>query len=184
MNFILSPRIMDIYYSDMFLINGKGCLVIGHGKSDCAQIASDKNRENEVGQDSICLSRKGDDLYGHFEMSHIPDSFEPKPHKINTFVRCLSKEETEQTFNGRKLEILLAEHDSFFQSCRFNITFTVDPMGLLRKSLGERYAEYVDQDQRGHCFYDITRGLKDIKYLVLPWMPSVEEKSELLKQHA
>ena len=183
MQLVLSPRIMNIYYSDMFIINGRGCLIMGHGKSHCARIASGDSRSNEVGQDLICLSRTGDELFGHYEMSHVPNVFKPEPSKIEVFVRCLSEEETNKTFNGNKLDILFAEHDSFFQACRFNITFTVDPMGTLRQSLGNRYPEYVDHDQRGIRFHKLTSGLPGAKYLVLPWMPSVEEKATLLKSN-
>jgi len=183
MQFVLSPRVMSIFYSDMFKINNRGCLFMGHGKSDCARIASNNSSMNEIGQDTICLSRVGNELFGHLEMSHVPPTFKPNPKKIEVFVRCLSEEETQKTFNKDSLGILFANENSFFQACHFNITFTVDPLHTISQSLGSRYGEYADYEQRGIRFKKLISDLPDVEYLVLPWMPTVVEKATLLKTY-
>lgn len=176
----LSPRVMNIFYSDMFIVNGKGCLIMGHGKSHCGRLASN---HNEVGQDHICLSRDNEHLYGHFEMTHMPPSFSPKPQKIVTLVRCLSKVETENMFGDNEREVMFANQNNFFQSCKFNICFTVDPLGMLQRELGERYLEYSNDDHRGNRFFNLISNNENLKYVVLPWMNDINEKAKMLKAY-
>ncbi len=165
---------MNIFYSDMWMISGKGCLIMGSGKSRCCRPISDQ----EVGQDSICLTRVNNEIFGHFEPTIFPVQIEPNPKKIDYIVRCLSEEETENYFNQKKLECHFVKYEEIFNLCLFNITFVTN---FASQFLGDTFDEYADPKERIKRFYNLTSDIKDIKCIIIPWMPSLEEKSQIFK---
>jgi hypothetical protein len=183
MNFILNPRANQIFYADAFIIEGKGCLIMGHGKTSMGKLASDKVRENEIGPDQICLIRDGNTLYGQYDLDLVPDTYVPKPHVIHHMVRCLNKDETAAIFQSNVRKLFLTSYDRFVQLCQFNITFTIDPMGTMRARMGEAYAEHVSPQKRIERFRQLTASIPGMQFIVLPWMDTVEEKVLLLREH-
>lgn len=183
MNYIISPRANQIFYADAFVIEGKGCLIMGHGKTKMGQLATDNVRDDEIGPDEICLIREGDRLYAQFEMAHLPDSYVPTPHPIRHMVRCLSDEESAQIFKSHPRKLFLTDYDKFVQLCHFNITFHADPGGVLRAKLGPRYEEYASPSKRVERFRSLTSGIPGMQFIVVPWMDSVEEKAKILREY-
>ncbi len=155
---------------------------MGHGKSDCAWEACGKVDANQIGQDFICLSRQGSDLYGHYEPTCVPSTYNPTKQKIEVLVRCLSDVETAGIFKGNPPVILSADFNGFFQSCKFNIAFNVDPLGLLKSAMGAAaYQDFADPDQRGFRFLDLVKPVeKQLKILVVPWMATPNDRVQLL----
>ncbi|HEX7635495.1 MAG TPA: hypothetical protein VF427_09490 [Noviherbaspirillum sp.] len=176
--------LLNIFYSDLFVINGKGTLFMGHGKSDCAWQACGKLKDNEIGQDFICLTRSGDHLLGHYQPYMVPPSYVGRPQSINVLVRCLSEKETNDIFKGDTPTMLFADFNGFMQASRFNICFTgeeVMPM-MCRHVSPVLYADFVDPDKRGWRFHDLVSPVPDLKFMVMPWMPTAAERVTLLHQ--
>lgn len=184
MNFIISPRADQIFYADAFVIEGRGCLIMGHGKTKMGQLATDNVRDDEIGPDEICLIREGDRLYAQFEMVQLPDSYVPTPHHIHHMIRCLSEAETAQIFTSHPRKLFLTDYEKFVQLCQFNITFQADLMGALRSKMGtERYEEYASPSKRVERFRALTSGIPGMQFIVVPWVDSVEEKAKMLREH-
>ena len=106
-----------IYYCDLFEINGKGCLIMGSGKSKvCRHFTGTETKE--LGTDSIRLELSDQKLFGYFDalMGEIPIEKIQMPYcEIRYLVRMLSSEETNCD------EIQEISKDEFIDLCYFNI---------------------------------------------------------------
>lgn len=179
-NFIVSPNLLNIFYADAFMYKHYGCLVMGTGKSDFSSLTTSSG---VVIEDFCCLSRKGNHLLTHHEPYIIKEGYIPNNIlEINTFIYCLSDDATAEVF-GRKPRIILnVDYNSFFQSSRFNICFTIDPMLKLKNNTNEAiYKEFTDHNSRGFRFRDLTWNINNSKFLIIPWMNSALDKANLLK---
>jgi hypothetical protein len=184
MNFIVSPRADQIFYADAFVIEGRGCLVMGHGKTEMCRLATDKVRDVEIGPDHICLIREGDCLYAQFEMIQTCDAYVPTPHPVHHMIRCLSDAETARAFGPGPRSLSLTDYDEFVRLCHFNITYNPDLLGALRSEMGPvRYGEFASPARRVERFRALTSGVPGMRFIVVPWMDSVEEKAKMLREY-
>lgn len=176
-DFIRSQRHNNIFYGDIFKINNKGCLIFGYGKTKACSLAAENEEKNgEVALDFACLTKKGQDICGHFELDarhkDVPDPINERI-KLDYFVRMLNEDETKNySSNGNKgiTEITLNE---FIKVSDFNITNDIDfnrPIPMYRNS------------NKLNTFKKITQN-GNIKCIVVPYMESCEERGKLLKQY-
>lgn len=149
-----------IYYADIFKINGKGCLIMGYGKSKTCRHFTGENTE-EIGIDSIRFEREINTLYGISDptMGLMPLN-NPQKIQLDYFIRMLSETET------RELKISdpkIISMDEFIELCHHNIYFGCE-----------------DDNQRINEFKDITKDLY-IKCLLIPWCETMEIKGEKIR---
>jgi len=177
---IKTTSLDNIFYGDLFIINGSGCLIFGTGKTKAGRTASDNLENNEIALDFACLTREEQNLFGHFEIptetSIIPDPICLKV-KIDFLIRMLSEEETiriKQINNLQHLNsIIRIDLVDFISASIFNITFTI-PEGT--------YTPFMDQN-RVSIFEEITKQAEIKECLLVPWMSSHIEKGEILKNY-
>lgn len=101
LSFIKSPRLDRIYYADLFRINDKICVILGHGKSVAARLAAGKEQENDLARDSVALDEIGGILHAGYDLggygAHAdPNSTLHMMHPVSKVIYCLSPEQTRE----------------------------------------------------------------------------------------
>lgn len=190
MEYSISTNANNVYYADVHIINGKGCFFTGTGKTDCGKKAS--SAPNESIMDLVGLVREGSELFAYSDSILIPDANKKSNAnkknsasliKIDYFVFCFDDKSTEFMFGDNERQVLMSDENAFFQSSKFNICFVLDPDNLIQAKIGKhKYADLADEDRRGSRFLESISGLNNVKYLGLPWMNSVKDKVNLLRQ--
>lgn len=154
----------EIYYSDLFVINGCGCLIMGFGKSKtCRKYTG--NDTIEICSDSIRLERRDDKLFGYADptMGMLPFNKEVAPNcQIKYLVRMLDKEETQ----GLKCDsIIEIEKGDYVRVCDFNITFGVH-----------------DKHERIKEFEMLIDDV-DIICILVPWCDDMQAKGKMISSY-
>jgi hypothetical protein len=183
---VVSPNIMNIYYADMFIINGKGTLVMGHGKSDCSWKASNMAPKSRVGEDFIGLTTLGNDLYGSLEQFMVSPGYKSYPHKIEVWLYCMSEEDTKNNFRTDPPTVLFGDVEKLFQVCRFNISYTGEHIHPLMQEFMNQmdYKQFVSEDARGHRFINLVGHFKEkVKCVLVPWMPTADDRVALIRKY-
>ncbi|NYF22190.1 hypothetical protein HDC36_003666 [Xanthomonas sp. JAI131] len=101
LSFIKSPRIDRIYYADIFRINTKICVILGHGKSTAARIAANQEGENDLARDSVAIDEVGGVLEAGYDLGGYgayadPSSTLHAMHPVSKMIYCLSPEQTNE----------------------------------------------------------------------------------------
>ncbi len=158
----------EIFYGDIFKVNGKGCLFFGHGKTKAGRVATNQNSDEEITLDFAELERVGDDVYGRFNMPEIPNlpsTNSNTPSEIlEVYLKCLSVEETNRLSVDSPLQIKEVNLEEFAKISNFNINFNK------RESSIEK-------------FISITKNSSVKRFLLVPWMDSHESKGKLIAAH-
>ena len=152
----------DIYYADLFVINGKGCVIMGHGKSVVCRFHTGESTE-EISSDFVCFDLQDGRLHA---LSGYACMFAP----IST---SRAKEESiavdyfvymrDDRTAGIETEIKELSADEFRNIADFNITFGI-----------------TDIKERRNEFRRLLSSSAPMKYIAVPWCQSVEEKGTLL----
>ena len=149
-----------IYYSDLFVINGKGCLVMGSGKSDVCRNYTGSNTEM-MGLDSIRLDADGARLIGYYDvtMGLIARDKSTMPScEINYLIRMLSSQET----TDNKIKVISKRE--FIEMSIFNIVYGV----LDGKLRIKEFAQLVEK--------------ANLVCITVPWCETREEKGQLISK--
>lgn len=151
-------EITGIYYADLFEINGKGCVIMGHGKSKTCRNHTGSTTK-EIMTDSIRFSKNGRELtaYGDAAMGFIP--FNPSKHpstKVDYMVYMYDEDETKGT------SVKKISKRKFRNLADFNVT-----MGTL------------DMREREKEFAKLLKGT-DVICLAVPWCKTMEQKGALV----
>lgn len=153
-----------IYYSDLFLINNCGCLIMGYGKSKtCRRYTGEDTIE--ICSDSIRLERIGNKLFGYADpgMGILPFNKEmAKSAQIKYLVRMLNEEETQELKCDKIIEI---KKKNYIRECTFNITYGV-----------------FDKKERLKEFERLIEDV-DLKCILVPWCTDMEAKGRLISQY-
>ncbi|RTL11802.1 MAG: hypothetical protein EKK54_06295 [Neisseriaceae bacterium] len=177
-----SPDLESIFYANLFLINNKVWMISGQGKSEAAKLAGKKIPESDLARDCVALTRVGNCLYGAYDPGFIHNDLRKretlqKKYKIDFIAHCLTKHDT-MIFKHLK-EYKLIYETTYYQ------------LGALISSYpypGVFAQEFVDKDEFTELmrpgrmlnkFWELTNNVEGTKFLLVSWMPTVEEKSEL-----
>ena len=149
-----------IYYCDMFVINGKGCVVMGHGKSKvCRNYTGDKTEE--LMTDFARFDIKDENLFaqGDFPMGRMFVDLSKLPQmKVDYFVYMQSEKESSK-------EIEEINGEDFIKVAFFNITFGAEVKGRVKE------------------FENIISSVKGLKFITVPWGKTIEEKGEMIRKY-
>lgn len=152
-----------IYYSDLFVINGCGCLVMGYGKSQtCRHYTGDGTIE--ICSDSIRLENCGGVLFGYADpaMGLLPfDKTKAQNTQIKYLVRMLDKEETQKMGSS----ITEVSKEEFSSWCDFNVTFGVH-----------------NPSERREEFKGLINDV-DLICILVPWCEDMEKKGRLIQDY-
>lgn len=153
-----------MFYGDIFLINKKGCLIFGYGKSKASREASGNLDENDISRDFAMLAREANnDIYGWFEPSFAPielinPNFVPNKVQIEYMLIYLDEEETGKYYSNSTLEIKNIDYNTFLTLSKGNIE-----MGNGLKA-----------------FKQVTLNA-NVVYKMVPYMQNFNDKIYLLK---
>ena len=152
-----------IYYADLFEINGKGCLVMGFGKSKtCRSYTGDSTVE--ITSDYTCFEKCNNDLIGYSGYSLLLKHQIDKQTDHNTVVkfilRMLNNEETK--FLKIK-DITSVDLDTIVKMCEFNIN-------------------YDQPSDRSNEFRTLIQD-SGISFLLVPWCDSMETKGNKIRNY-
>lgn len=150
-----------IYYADLFVINGKGCVVMGCGKSQtCRSYTGETTKE--VMTDSLRFDVEGNSLvaYGDAGMGLLPfDSQRCPKIFVDYFIYMQAKDET-----GFR-EIQEISNNEFCEMADFNIIFNI-----------------CNEEERRAEFKDLLAD-RDLKFISVPWGDSMETKGAMIKAY-
>jgi len=178
LDFIKSSREENIYYGDIFKLDGKGFLVFGSGKTQAMREAVNEsaNPENEIALDMACITKENDKVFGHFEMpirgKGIEDPIKNKI-QIHYFINMLQEKSTKEIFKTSTPAIVEVEYNDFIHLSGFNIGFSTD---MLENPLKTNPKLRVEK------FKQLTEGTL-IKCYAIPWMNSEIEKGQLVRNY-
>ncbi len=150
-----------IYYGDLFVINEKGCVVMGHGKSKtCRNYTGETTKE--IMTDSLRFNIEGNRLvaYGDAGMGILP--FDPQRCPqilVDYFIYMQAEDETALR------EIQEISNNEFCEMADFNITFGVS-----------------DEEERRAEFSDLLAG-RELKFISVPWGDSMETKGAMISAY-
>lgn len=153
-------------------------MITGDGKSDAAIIATQGEKIADIARDSVALIRDGNSLYGRYDPGAIPKTHNKifNRHKLDIIAYCLSKNSTEKLFN--ELNLCLHEIDDFVIAA---LLANKEYPAFMAPHFfnNEEYMQLIDCDRRYNKFMELTEGVTDILFVVVPWMPTVEDKANL-----
>lgn len=149
-----------IYYSDLFIINGKGCLVMGSGKSRVCRNFTGSNTQL-VGLDSIRLEVNKDKLFGYSDatMGMIKLKKSEMPNcEINYLIHMLDPKKT----TSNKIKEI--SKDEFIKISKFNISYGANNDKLRVKE-----------------FQQLIEKINLI-CITVPWCETGEERGQLISK--
>lgn len=155
------------YYGDAFVINGKGLVVFGKGKtrviSNKVILKEDKNNYR-ICNDSICFEEKDGKLYvipdplqGHSADLNLTEPKIDDGHVVDFMFYHNAPEDSKET---KELTI-----DEFVKISEFNINYS--------------FFGIVDFDRTNEMINLIKN--KDIKLFAIPWCNTDEERANIIK---
>ena len=186
-NFEKSPYADSIYYADLFCINKKNWMIMGHGKSEAARIANNKDKAKDFSRDSTAIALDDNILKGRYDAGAINLDLEEskrnnlhKFHEIHYIAYCLSEDDTKQIFSTKLPSIIECQIELMSQySTIFPYSAVTAPYVFSEKEL----CELQNRERRQRKFYELVKGAKGIKLLLVPFMPTVNEKAKLYNEY-
>lgn len=172
----------NIYYADLFEINGRTWMIQGFGKTEAARIATNKNDKCMIGLDSVAIVQNGNTLEARLDQGGAA-SYSSGPcalHKLDVIAYCLSPEQTEKAYKPRdgKLEIVEVDNKVLASLCS---TYPY-PGALVPNFFTSSEVEYFHNKWRmTQRFLELTTGTVGTRFLLVPYMPLVQDKAELYR---
>lgn len=170
----------NIYYADLFRINNHNWMIQGYGKTTAARIASGKKSEAMYATDCVAIIRNGDTLCGRYDSGALstknPELHEL--HKLDAIAYCLNEEETIKVFKprGGTREIVDVGVEVIASICA---TYPYPAYFAQHFFTHHELLHFSDPLRMTKRFVELTRGVPNIKFLIVPHMPTIEEKAAL-----
>ena len=167
----VKPNIDNTYYADLFIINNIGWMITGSGKSDAAYIASNKAIDADIARDWVILMNKKNELigkdnnagaYGFIPKIELPEQ------QIGVIAHCLTKDETNEYFNWCEKHLKKVTNDIIAH----RIIAYKEIISSISRCPFDFNAEYRN-------FLRLTKNAIDVDFILVPYMPAVEEKAKL-----
>ena len=156
-------------------------MITGAGKSKAAFLSS--QGEGSLARDTVALLREDSDLFGYHDSGAIfKDPNEQKTtfsiHKIDFIAHCLNDDETKKLFIEETLRIIKVPNIFL---AGFLIKY-IYPILSGRGFFSEEQLLFLhNPERRYNRFLELTKDISSTKFLVVPWMGSIEEKACLYK---
>ena len=182
---VKSENADSIYYADLVRIHQKNWMILGCGKSTAAYIASGKDDTSMLAFDSVAIIRNDDHtLWGRFDAGARRLDAEERPFEhLDAIAYCLSEEQTVKAYAPRNgvREILECGHELLF----IFVANYPYPAACAEYVFSEDEYEYLANPHRMvQKFYELGLGAIGTKFLIVPFMSSVEEKAALYSNYS
>ena len=187
MRFVKSDLAENIYYADLFQIGKYIWMIMGYGKSNAARIASKKNPDCDFARDCVAISTVNSSLFGRCDPGTINTDIDQSLYaqrKIDIVAYCLSPEQTREDYMepNRDLEIIEITNE---RMCKLSIIFPYSAWGTTDKFYSREELIYLnDPERRMNKFKSVTDEAKKVKFVILPFMDTVEEKAALYTNYS
>lgn len=179
-NLIRSDTPESIYYADLFRIRDRNWMIQGYGKTKAALIASVRKPEAMYATDAVAIIRNGDTLWGRYDPGALsknnPELSELR--KLDAIAYCLNEEQTIDTFKprGGRREIVDVGAEMLSTLCAiYPYPAYLGPQFFTPQEM----AHFADPLRMTKHFEELTKGIVATKFLIIPHMPTVEEKAHL-----
>lgn len=155
-------------------------MIQGYGKTDAARIASDKKSESMYATDSVAIIRDGNTLWGRYDPGALAIS-EPDLsalHKLDAIAYCLNEEQTVKAFapRGGVREIVEADAALLSALCA---TYPYPAYFAAHFFSPQEHSYFANPLRMVERFKELTAGVVGTKFLIVPYMPTIEEKADL-----
>lgn len=178
----ISPYLESIFYADLFLINNKIWMISGSGKSEAARLATKRANDCDLARDCVALTRIDDSLYGSYDPGAIFKDAEKKAllqrkYKIDVIAHCL---DVPQTIIHKMLPNYQPLWETNNKKMGTLLVHYPYPACMAKQFVNDEKLSYLNSvERRINKFIEITNDVTDIQFLLVSWMPTIEEKSEL-----
>lgn len=176
-----SPNADSIYYADLFNIRDKIWMIAGSGKSEAARLASHNKEETDIGRDSIAIIRDNKILYGYHDAGAILKDLTERNkiqdlHKIDFIAYCLNHVQSHDKYKHK--DSIIKEVDN--KVIADLLTASLYPANMARHFFDKEKLNWlIDPQRRFNRFIELTNDIASSRFLIIPWMASVQEKADL-----
>lgn len=156
------------YYADLFVVNGKGCVIMGHGKSrairrftgeDTKELSTDMVKFERVDSKLIAMGAMMDIAEA---MGHTVDTFIQEKTDVDYFIYMKSAEQTTSK------DVIEVSKEEFCELADFNATFPCQ-FPHIKISIDNRRKEFASLLENAN-----------VKCITVPWCDTMEEKGALV----
>ncbi len=169
----------SIYYADLFRIDNKIWMIMGHGKSDAARLASNRIEEDDLARDSVAIKVKNNILFAKCDFGAVrKDKVIFDFHEVDNVIYCLSPDETLVVYNNEQ-KIIKKTNVEFMAVCSSIFIYP----GVMAQHFfsDEEFENLENTERRINKFKEIVSQANNCKLLLMPYMNTLEEKAELYK---
>ena len=169
----------SIYYADLFRFDDTIWMITGSGKSKAAQIFINKNKGNDLGQDSIAIKLENDIISGRYDSGAINPELKElhKFHEINYIAYCLTEDQSKE-FKDSYLNKLIIMNVGKKVLAKFLSTYRYPGFAIEFFFSQEECIRLRDQKRRYDKFLEITNKCVNTKFVFVPWANTLEEKTQ------
>lgn len=156
------------YYADLFEINGKGCVIMGHGKTrairrhtgeETKELSTDMTKFDVVDGELVAMGALHDMAMA---AGLVKETFVQPKIKVDYFIYMRDVEETTVK------EITEVSKEEFCKLAEFNATFPCQFPNIR-----------IGADDRRKEFAELLENA-DVKCIAVPWCDTMEEKGVLV----
>lgn len=187
MPFIKSDLAENIYYADLFHIGKYVWMIMGYGKSDAARIASNRDSKCDYSRDCVAISTVNSELFGRFDPGAINTDIDQSlftQRKIDIVAYCLSPEQTQEIYIEPKRDLEIIEINNELMS-RLSIIYPWSAWAASDRLYSREELTYLrSPERRMDKFKSVTDQVKDVKFVMLPYMDTIEEKAALYTNYS
>lgn len=179
-HFVRSDTPENIYYADLFRINDRNWMIQGFGKTNAVRIASGRKSDAMYATDSVALIRDGETLWGRYDLGAASsyDSELNKLHKLDAIAYCLNEAQTIKAFAQRDgmREIVNVGSEMLSALCA---TYPYPASLAFHFFAQQEVAHFTNPIRMTEHFIELTKGATGTRFLLVPYMPVVEDKAAL-----
>lgn len=161
-------------------------MIMGHGKSTAARIASNKEVDADIARDGVALIEKDKQLFGRYDIGATgahADLESPLHalHQIDFIAFCLNQQETAQFFRDVPSQVTSTTAEKM---AKFSV-INPYPASLARHVCSpEEFSAFESPERRERRFLELISSTGFSNFLLVPFMPSVEEKAAMYVKHS
>lgn len=172
----------NIYYADLFSIGGHTWMIQGSGKTKAARIASGGLSASMYATDAVAIIRDGVNIFGRYDAGAMNPNLPELHalHKIDALAYCLDEKQTFDLFDSRRLPLEIVDSDAYSLSL-LCATYSYPAYMAPHFFQPDELSYFADERRMTARFRELTAGVSGVRFLLVPFMPSVEEKASLYK---
>jgi hypothetical protein len=181
---VVSDAPENIYYADLFQIENRNWMIQGYGKTTAARIASGKVVDAMYATDAVAIIRDGSTIFGRYDPGALSPNSDDlhKLHRLDAIAYCLNEEQTEKAYRPRGGVRTIVEADAKFLS-NFCAIYPYPAYSAIHFFTEDELAHLANPLRMENRFLELTQDVVGTKFLIVPYMNTVEEKAALYSSY-